>query len=190
MAYLGQSRLPAIDRDISFTFGSKKAKLCQLFFYRFMPKEEFLSKEKYEELKKELDFLQHTRRKEIADELERAKLLGDLAENAEYHEARNNQRELEERIFKLENILKTAVIIEARHTDAVGPGSIVWVTKEGDSTKKKYQVVGSEEVDMSAGKISLSSPLGQAMFGKKKNENFTVELPTGSKINYKVVEIE
>lgn len=155
-----------------------------------MPKEEFLSKEKYEELEKELEYLQHTRRKEIAVELERAKLLGDLAENAEYHEARNNQRELEERIFKLENILKTATIIEAGHTEVVGPGSIVWVVKDTDSTKMKYQIVGSEEVDMSSGKISLASPIGQAMFGKKKNESFVVELPTGSKINYKIVEIE
>lgn len=155
-----------------------------------MPKEEFLSRDKYEELKAELEHLQHTRRKEIADELEHAKLLGDLAENAEYHEARNNQRELEERIFKLENIIKTAVIVEAGHTEAVGPGSIVWVLKDNDSAKKKYQIVGSEEVDMQSGKISLSSPIGQAMLGKKKNESFTVELPTGSKINYKIVEIE
>jgi transcription elongation factor GreA len=155
-----------------------------------MPREEYLSKEKFEELKNELSFLQHDRRKEVADELERAKALGDLAENAEYHEARGNQRELEERIFKLENMLKTAVIIEAGHTDFVSPGSIVWVVKEGTRDKKKFQIVGSEEVDMAAGKISLHSPMGQAMYGKKKGEDFVVELPTGSKINYKVVDIE
>ena len=69
-----------------------------------MGKEEYLTKDKFDELKKELDFLTHTRRREIADELERAKSLGDISENAEYHEARNNQRDTEERIFKLENI--------------------------------------------------------------------------------------
>lgn len=155
-----------------------------------MPREEYLTKEKFEDLKAELEHLKHTRRKEIADELEYAKSLGDLAENAEYHEARNNQREVEERIFRLENILKSAVIIETKHSDVVVPGSVVWVVKDGESDKKKFQIVGSEEVDMSLGKISLHSPIGQGIFGKKKGDKFVVELPTGIKINYKVVEIE
>lgn len=155
-----------------------------------MPREEYLSQEKYDELKKELEFLQTTRRKEIAEELEHAKSLGDLSENAEYHEARNNQRELEERIFKLENMLKFAVIIETHHSDVVGPGCIVWVTRDGETEKKRYEIVGSEEVDMTAGRISINSPLGKGLFGKKKGENFTVDLPNGNKISYKVVEIE
>ncbi|MEK7121042.1 MAG: transcription elongation factor GreA [Patescibacteria group bacterium] len=155
-----------------------------------MSREEYLTKEKFEELKSELEYLKHTRRKEIADELEHAKSLGDLAENAEYHEARNNQRELEERIFKLENILKSAIIIETKHSDTIAPGSIVWVLKNGEETKKKFQIVGSEEVDMALGKISVNSPIGRAIFGKKKGDRFVVELPTGIKINYKVVEIE
>jgi len=154
-----------------------------------MGKEEYLTKDKFDELKKELDFLTHTRRREIADELERAKSLGDISENAEYHEARNNQRDTEERIFKLENILKNAVIIKPHHSDTVGPGATVVISKNGDE-KIKYQIVGSEEVDMSAGRISISSPIGKAMFGKKKGDEFQVELPNGNTINYKVVEVE
>jgi len=88
-----------------------------------------------------------------------------------------------------ENILKNAVIIKPHHSDTVGPGATVVISKNGDE-KIKYQIVGSEEVDMSAGRISISSPIGKAMFGKKKGDEFQVELPNGNTINYKVVEVE
>lgn len=154
-----------------------------------MPKEEYLTEAKFNELKEELEFLKHTRRKEIAEELEHAKLLGDIAENAEYHEARNNQRETEERIFKLENIIKNAVIIKPHHDDVVSPGATVIISKDGID-KKKFQIVGSEEVDMSSGRISVNSPIGAAMVGKRKGEKFDVILPNGHKTTYTVIEIE
>jgi len=142
-----------------------------------MGKEEYLTKDKFDELKKELDFLTHTRRREIADELERAKSLGDISENAEYHEARNNQRDTEERIFKLENILKNAVIIKPHHSDTVGPGATVVISKNGDE-KIKYQIVGSEEVDMSAGRISISSPIARPCLVRRRVMNFRLNFRT------------
>ena len=139
---------------------------------------EYLSKEKFEELKEELDFLTHVRRKEIAEALESAKALGDLSENAEYHSARELQAGIEERIMVLEEILKNAVIIGSKHkTDAVGIGSHVSVKRGRDS--KEYTIVRSEEVDVAEGKISNKSPLGEAMMGKKKGDSFAYTTPAG-----------
>ena len=139
---------------------------------------EYLSKEKFEELKSELDFLTHVRRKEIAEALEAAKSLGDLSENAEYHSARELQAGIEERIMALEEILKNAVIVGSKHkTDAVGIGSIVTL-KRGKDTKN-YTIVGSEEADIAKGKISNKSPLGEAVMGKKKGESFNYTTPSG-----------
>jgi len=139
---------------------------------------EYLSKEKHEELSKELEFLTHIRRKEIAEALEAAKSLGDLSENAEYHSAREAQAGIEERITVLEEILKNSVIVGGKHkTDAVGIGSVVSV-KRGKSTKT-YTIVGSEETDVAGGKISNKSPLGEAMMGKRKGDHFTCTTPIG-----------
>jgi transcription elongation factor GreA len=139
---------------------------------------EYLSKEKFEELKEELEFLTHIRRKEIAEALEAAKALGDLSENAEYHSAREAQAGVEERIMVLEEILKNAVIVGSKHkTDAVGVGSIVTV-KRGKETKT-YTIVGSEEADVASGKISNKSPLGESMMGRKKGDSFNCTTPSG-----------
>ncbi len=149
---------------------------------------EYLTKEKFEELQKELDFLRKTKRKEVAEQLEYSKSLGDLSENAEYHEARETQAEVEDRIAKLESMLNTAEIMSTRHTDSVGIGSIVSIQKDGDKTTLKFSVVGSEEADIKQGKLSLHSPLGEAMIGKKKGEAFSFSSPKG-KMTYKVIDI-
>lgn len=140
---------------------------------------EYLTKEKYQELVRELDFLKTTRRKEVAEHLEYAKSLGDLSENAEYHEARNSQAEIEERIAHLEAVLKIAEIIGPRQSDIVGIGSTIVVQKEKETTPRTYSLVGSEESNMAAGKISDHSPLGAAMVGKKKGDRFSVVTPGG-----------
>lgn len=137
---------------------------------------EYLSKEKRDELRAELDILTSVRRKEIAEALETAKALGDLSENAEYHAAREAQANVEDRIGTLEEILRNAVIIGTKHkTDAVGIGSVVTL-KRGKETAT-YTIVGSEESDIAQGKISNKSPLGEAMLGKKKGEQFVCETP-------------
>lgn len=150
---------------------------------------EYLTQEKYNELKEELNTLVHVKRKEIAEHLEYAKSLGDLSENAEYHEARDAQANIEDRINKLESILKSAVIMPSKHdTSVVGIGSVVTVQKEGGDSKT-YTIVGSEEADMSAGKISLKSPLGQTLLGKKKKETVSVKTPVGE-VNYRITDIK
>ena len=142
------------------------------------PQKEYLSKEKFDELKKEHEFLTSVRRKEIAEALEAAKALGDLSENAEYHSAREMQATLEERIMVLEEILKNAEIMGGKHkTDIVGIGSIVTAKRGKDS--KTYTIVGSEEADIMAGRISNKSPLGEAMMGKKKGDSFSYTTPSG-----------
>ena len=139
---------------------------------------EYLSKEKHDELNEELEFLMHVRRKEIAEALEAAKALGDLSENAEYHSAREAQADVEERISIIEEILKSAIIVRGKHkTDAVDIGSIVTI-KRGKETKT-YTIVGSEENDVLAGKISNKSPLGESMMGKKKGDTFICVTPKG-----------
>jgi len=149
----------------------------------------YLSKEKYKELSDELDFLMTTKRKEIADKLEYAKSLGDLSENAEYQEAREDQANTERRILELETILKNAKVIKKHHSDEVEVGSTVIVQKEGESEKIKYQIVGSEEADTAAGKISNVSPLGSALMGKKKGEPASFKSPAG-KMQYVIFDIE
>lgn len=149
---------------------------------------EYLSKERYDELVKELDHLKKVKRKEVAEDLEYAKALGDLSENAEYHEARDNQAAVEDRINRLEAIISHAEIVELHHTEAVGIGSTVTVQQEGAKGAHKFQVVGSEEANIALGKISLHSPIGEAMAGKRKGETFSFLSPKG-KMTYKIVDI-
>ncbi|MEN9649472.1 MAG: hypothetical protein RL094_439 [Candidatus Parcubacteria bacterium] len=154
-----------------------------------MAAKEYLTKEKHKELTIELEHLKTVRRKEIAEELEFAKSLGDLSENAEYHEAREAQAALEDRISQLESILSTAEIVKVHHSNTVEIGSKVHVKKTGDKIEKIYVIVGSEEADMAAGKISFKSPLGEAMLGKKKGDEFTFKSPVGV-MKYTIVSIE
>lgn len=150
---------------------------------------DYLTQEKYDEFTVELETLKHDKRQEIAQNLEYAKSLGDLSENAEYHSAREAQAELEDRIKKLENLLKNAEIIHDHDTSVVGAGSIVTLKNKDTGASVTYTLVGSEEADMSAGKISNKSPLGHAMVGKKKKEDFTVETPAG-KTTYTITAIK
>ncbi len=141
---------------------------------------QYLTNEKFTELKKELDFLKTQRRKEVADQLEYAKKLGDLSENAEYHQARETQAEVEDRIGRLENLLKNATIMGAAGGDMITVGSTVRLTKNGENKSYLYTIVGSEEADMTQGKVSNMSPLGAALLGHKVGEKITVHAPKGS----------
>ncbi len=149
---------------------------------------QYLTAEKHQELVKELEFLKVNKRKEIAEHLEYAKKLGDLSENAEYHQAREDQAEVEARIGKLENLIKNSVMIGTGGTDVITIGSTFRLQKDGDNKSFLYTLVGSEESDMSLGKISNLSPLGLALVGHKKGDNVTVSAPKG-KINYKIEDI-
>lgn len=160
----------------------------------YMPKDqknskEYLTKEKFEALTRELEQLRTSGRKKAADNLEYARSLGDISENAEYQEARTAQVEIEERILKLENILKNADIVTIHHAESVDVGTIVVVQKEGNGNKVCYQIVGSEEANTKEGKISNRSPLGEAMIGKREGETFSFKTPKGI-TEYKIVDIE
>ncbi|MDO8523878.1 MAG: transcription elongation factor GreA [bacterium] len=152
------------------------------------PEENLLSQEKFDELKIELEHLTTIVRKEIAESLEYARSLGDLSENAEYQAARELQAATEERIRRLEHIVKSAVIVSEKKKDTVGFGSKVTIRKKGDKSEHAYTIVGSEEADMHEHKISHLSPLGDAMLGKKKGDTFTFSTPSGRQ-EYTIVEI-
>jgi len=149
----------------------------------------YLSKEKYKELSGELENLKTVKRKEIAEKLEYAKSLGDLSENAEYQEARDDQASAERRILELEEILKNIQVIKKHHSEEVELGSVIVVQKKGQKDTATYQIVGSEEADTSEGKISNVSPLGEALMGKKKGETATFQSPSGA-VEYKIIDIE
>jgi transcription elongation factor GreA len=149
----------------------------------------YVSPEKRAELEAELKLLQTTKRKEILEALEFAKSLGDLSENAEYHQAREEQGKLEERIGTIEYILQNSTVVKKHHSDSVQVGSTVTVQKEGNKEKQTFQIVGSEEADFASGKISNNSPLGSALHGKKKGDKATFKTPKGETI-YKVLSVE
>lgn len=141
---------------------------------------QYLTSEKFDELKKELEFLRTDRRKEVAEHLEYAKKLGDLSENAEYHQAREEQAEVEDRIGRLETIIKNAVITSEHGTSTVTIGSTVHLEKQGESNKSMIcTIVGSEEADMAQGKVSNLSPLGSALLGHKVGDAVSVSTPKG-----------
>lgn len=149
----------------------------------------YISQEKLDSLKEELDFLKTTRRKELAENLQRARALGDLSENAEYHSAREEQGFSEDRIKEIEYILKSAQIIDHKKSNGVVQvGSILEIKKKGDKASKKIEIVGGEESDMMAGKVSYKSPLGEALVGQKEGIEISVMTPKGE-MKYKVVSV-
>jgi transcription elongation factor GreA len=147
---------------------------------------EYLTLEKKTLLENELHTLMSVRRKEIAEALEYAKSLGDLSENAEYHQAREDQANCEDRITHIEQILKNAVLVETGATGIVHVGSTVTVQKKGEKEEKTFALVGSEEADSISGKISNESPLGEALIGKKKGDKVIVHAPKGE-IEYTII---
>lgn len=151
--------------------------------------QEYLTKEKFKEFEKELEYLKTEKRKEVAEALEYAKSLGDFSENQEYQEARDAQAILEDRINRLEAILKSAKIVSTQSTNIVAVGSVVTVEKDADKSRKSYTMVGSEEVDAGKGFISVRSPLGLAAMGKSKGETFSFDTPSG-KMSYKIIDIK
>lgn len=149
----------------------------------------YLTKERLEELKKELEDLKFVKRIEVADHLKRAKEYGDLSENSEYVEAKEEQLKVESRIFELEEMLKKAVIIEkSSGGSTVQVGSHVRMLRGKEAFE--YLIVGSNEANPAEGKISNESPIGRALLGKKVGEKVEVVTPAGGKVVYEVTKIE
>jgi transcription elongation factor GreA len=140
-----------------------------------------------EKLKKELDYLERVKRKEVAERLRHTAAQGDLKENAGYHAAKEQQGFVEGRIKELKEIISQAKIIEKKKGDQVQIGSFVCL--ESDEGEETFQLVGPEEADISQGKISFKSPLGEAIFRKKKGEVIEIDVPDGKK-KYEIIEIK
>ena len=147
----------------------------------------YLSKDGLEKLRAELEEMTNVKRPEIANRIHDAKEHGDLTENAEYEDAKNEQAFVEGRIQTLEALIKNATLIDENHsTDHVQIGSTVKVS--GPDGSQTFTIVGSTEAKPTEGRISNESPVGRALLGKKKGENVTVQVPAGD-IAYKIVAI-
>ena len=154
-------------------------------------KETILTIKGKEKIEAELEHLKTVRRKEIAERIKQAIEFGDISENSEYDEAKNEQAQIEERIMKLENLLKKAVILDEDEisTDLVSVGSTVYLRENSDPEQVKYTIVGSAEADPYEMKISNESPVGRALLGKKVGDRVEVQIPDGV-TTYEVVKIE
>jgi transcription elongation factor GreA len=147
-----------------------------------MPKDVILTQEGLANLKAELDELTTTRRREVAQRIKEAREFGDISENAEYDDAKNEQAMLEARIAGLEDKLRSATVIDASdlRTDVVAVGSVVHVKDEaGKSTK--YTIVGSAEASPAEMKLSNESPVGKALLGHKRGEEVVISTPKGKR---------
>lgn len=138
-----------------------------------------LTSEGLKKLQKELEYLKKIRRVEVSERIRIAKEFGDLSENAEYHDSKEEQAFVEGRILEIEHILKTAHIADKAGTSEAGIGTHVTLIHE----KKRiaFEIVGSTESDPSHGKISIDSPLGQVLIGKKSGDTVDLSTPTGTK---------
>ncbi len=154
-------------------------------------KEFKLSADRLEALKTELNYLKTVREKEVAEQIKEARSFGDLSENSEYDEAKNEQGKLYSRIAEIEAILSNYVVIEdhEKDPDAVRLGSRITVKDLQFKQKETYQVVGSQEGDPMNGRISEESTFGKALLGHKVGDKVTVEAPNGA-IHYEIVKIE
>ena len=147
----------------------------------------YLTPEGLEKFKKELDYLENVKRKELSERIGEAASQGDLKENAGYHTAKEDQGFVEARIKQLKGILSQAEIIEKKESNKIQIGSFVYL--ESEEGKRNFQVVEPEEADVLQGKISFKSPFGGAIFNKKKGDIIKIDSPEGKK-EYKILEIK
>lgn len=143
----------------------------------------YLTPEGREELQRELENLLNVRRPELAMKLKEAVAEGDLKENADYHDTREQQAFVEGRIQYLENVLRSAITIKNDgSTDEVRIGSVVTIREEGEDEDETYTIVGSAEANPRERKISHESPIGKALMGRRKSEKVRVQTPSGERV--------
>jgi transcription elongation factor GreA len=155
-------------------------------------KEVLLTPEGYKQLKSELDRLRTDKRREIAERIAAAREFGEIAENAEYDDAKNEQMMLEHRIAQLEERLANARVIDVKKVDTsvVSIGSVVRLRDVDAKETTEYFIVGSAEANPAERKLSNESPVGRAIIGRKKGETVEVITPRGSKVKFKIMEIK
>ena len=155
-----------------------------------MSEEILLTKEGYDKIVQELEELVTVKRKEVAERIKEAISYGDISENSEYDSAKNEQAELEDRINKLENMIRKAKIIDDSEIskDLVSVGIKVRVQEKGSGEETEYAIVGSTEADPFEGKISNESLVGAALLGKKKDDEVEIQVPDGTFV-YRIIDI-
>jgi transcription elongation factor GreA len=155
-------------------------------------KDVILTPEGYKQLKGELDHLRTERRREVAERIAAAREFGEIAENAEYDDAKNEQMMLEHRIQQLEERLVNARLIDTKRVDTsvVSIGSVVRLRDVDAKETVEYFIVGSAEANPAERKLSNESPVGKAIIGRKKGETVEVITPRGSKVKFKIMEIK
>lgn len=156
-----------------------------------MAKEYKLSPQRLKELQDEMNYLKTVREKEVAELIKEARSFGDLSENSEYDEAKNEQGKLYSRMAEIEEILSNYVVIEEEPSDgsSVRLGSTVTVLDEEFDETMVYKIVGSQEADPMNGRISEDSPFGKALLGKAIGDEVQVEAPAGV-LRYRILEIQ
>jgi transcription elongation factor GreA len=155
-------------------------------------RESLITPDGLEKLKQELEQLQTVKRREVAERIKEAREFGDIAENSEYDDAKNEQAMLEQRIAQLEDRLRRSKVVDDKRvaTDVVGVGVRVHVKDQKSGDSRKFQIVGSAEADPTQEKLSNESPIGSALVGHKKGEVVTVDVPRGPKKKLKITKIE
>jgi len=156
-----------------------------------MAKEYKLSPERLKELQEEMNYLKTVREKEVAELIKEARSYGDLSENSEYDEAKNEQGRLYSRMAELEEILSNCVVIEEEETegDYIRMGSTVTLYDKEFEEEVVYKITGSQEADPMNGAISEDSPMGKALMGRNAGEEITVDAPAGP-VEYKILKVE
>ncbi len=157
-----------------------------------MQKDVLLTPEGLDKLKAEIEHLSVDKRREVAERIKEAREFGDISENSEYDDAKNEQAMLEARIASLEDKLRSASVINASElsSDVVRVGSLVSVKDEGSGKALKYTIVGSTEANPSENRLSNESPVGKALLGRKKNDSVKVTLPNGKKRELTITKID
>ncbi len=156
-----------------------------------MDREVILTEEGYEKLREEIEYLSTTKRREVAQRIKEAREFGDISENSEYDDAKNEQAQVEHRLQQLEQKLRNARVVDTDSvsTDAVSIGAKVTLREGRKKNTIAYTIVGSAEADPRQGRLSNESPVGKALLGIKKGEKVTIPAPRGA-IVYTVVSIE
>jgi len=156
-----------------------------------MARESLITPEGLENLKEELEVLQTVRRREVAERIKEAREFGDISENSEYDDAKNEQAQVEARISSLEQKLRNARVVDTEHvsTETVSIGNRVKLRNTDNKETIEYAIVGSAEADPRKGRLSNESPVGKAVLGRKKGEKVTIPAPRGA-LEYQIVSIK
>lgn len=157
-----------------------------------MSRQSEITPEGLKKLEEEIEFLSTVRRREVAERIREARDFGDISENAEYDDAKNEQAQLEAQIMQLEERLRRSTVVEdaGQDTGSVEFGSIVHIKDQDSGNSRKFQIVGSTEADLASGKLSSESPIGSALIGGKVNQIVSIPSPRGPEKQFKITKIE